>query len=586
MGVLATVSRVLPKIAILSLLCSAGPLAASNEAVLAGVVRDAQGKPQPGVFLELLGRDASVIARAWTDASGRYLLAAAFPGTYELRATAALLVPSVEQRVALRVGVQSVRDLTLHAVSHAAVWLPAQPRPAGEGTEDWKWTLRSTASRPLLRLASDEDDASSPEEIDASTMGDERTAAVASHGWVEVGADAGEFAESGKHASLRFEPSGAPTRRVSYRANVGMGEVGSDPALDAAVRMDGQQAMGGRAHMTLSFASRPELATAKGEGFYAWGVITGREFSLGDLLVIDAGTRLQGYGRSGTSEQASQTKSLPYAGITLHLHGQTLVRYRIAAGELPGGLDSSAKDQTDERPMATLLANAQGDFTQPDGLEQELAVHVSSAKQRSVAELSVGRSSASVREVDGVGRFDEAAMVGLPVLVDENSNSFRLALPTASPTERLDVTWGYALTPNVTATLHDGVRTVLVRSGAAANVAQLQRNARQEWRNAISAALRTRVEGTGTYLEAEYRWQPARVLERVDFVGGEPRRAYLSVSAHQRLWAVSQHGRVELLVEGTNLLRQGYTTVSVAEGDTVSLTQVPRSVRGGLAFSF
>ena len=125
-----------------------------------------------------------------------------------------------------------------------------------------------------------------------------------------------------------------------------------------------------------------------------------------------------------------------------------------------------------------------------------------------------------------------------------------------------------------------------MRSGAPASLAQLQRSAKQEWRNAVSAALRTRVDGTGTYLEAEYRWQPAEVLERIDFVAGEPHRAYLSVSAHQRLCTMSQHSRVEMIVEGTNLLRQGYTTIRIAEGNTVSLTQVPRSVRGGLAFSF
>ena len=33
----------------------------------------------------------------------------------------------------------------------ARVWLPIERRHADEPDDDWKWTLRSTANRPLLR---------------------------------------------------------------------------------------------------------------------------------------------------------------------------------------------------------------------------------------------------------------------------------------------------------------------------------------------------------------------------------------------------------------------------------------------------
>jgi len=34
-------------------------------------------------------------------------------------------------------------------------WLPSEPRGANADQDDWKWTLRSAANRPLLRWLED-----------------------------------------------------------------------------------------------------------------------------------------------------------------------------------------------------------------------------------------------------------------------------------------------------------------------------------------------------------------------------------------------------------------------------------------------
>src|SRR6202012_2101609 len=122
---------------------------AASSAAISGVVRDSHGTPQMGALVELLTADATMVASALTDDHGRYIIPAVLPGKYQLRATAAFLVPVTRGNLRLQAGAQAVINLTLTTLYEAANWLPAQGRRADDPVDDWKWTLRSTASRPL-----------------------------------------------------------------------------------------------------------------------------------------------------------------------------------------------------------------------------------------------------------------------------------------------------------------------------------------------------------------------------------------------------------------------------------------------------
>jgi hypothetical protein len=127
-------------------------VAAPSNAAISGVVRDSHGTPQMGALIELLTTDATTVASVLTDDHGRYIIPTVLPGKYQLRATAAFLVPVTRGNLRLQAGAQAVINLTMTTLYEAANWLPAQGRRADEPVDDWKWTLRSTASRPLLRL--------------------------------------------------------------------------------------------------------------------------------------------------------------------------------------------------------------------------------------------------------------------------------------------------------------------------------------------------------------------------------------------------------------------------------------------------
>ena len=124
---------------------------------MSGVVRDAQGVAQLGALVQVIADDSAVLGTAFTDLHGRYLIPHLLPGRYQVRASAALFVPALRDNLQLRAGAQAVVNLTLNTLFESATWIPAERRKADEPSDDWKWTMRSAANRPILRLAEDGD---------------------------------------------------------------------------------------------------------------------------------------------------------------------------------------------------------------------------------------------------------------------------------------------------------------------------------------------------------------------------------------------------------------------------------------------
>ena len=131
--------------------------AGQGGAAVSGVVRDAQGVAQLGALVQVVANNSAVLGTAFTDLHGRYLIPHLVPGKYEVRASAALFVPAMRDNLQLRAGAQAVVNLTLNTLFESATWIPAERRKADEPSDDWKWTMRSAANRPILRLAEDGD---------------------------------------------------------------------------------------------------------------------------------------------------------------------------------------------------------------------------------------------------------------------------------------------------------------------------------------------------------------------------------------------------------------------------------------------
>ena len=120
---------------------------------VSGEVRDSAGTPQIGAVVQFLRPDLSVIASVYTNERGRFVIASVFPGRYALKAMGTSFLPSLRENVRVRRG--TIVNLTLNSLYEAMQWLPSEPRAANAPKDDWAWTLRSAANRPLLRWLED-----------------------------------------------------------------------------------------------------------------------------------------------------------------------------------------------------------------------------------------------------------------------------------------------------------------------------------------------------------------------------------------------------------------------------------------------
>ena len=80
-----------------------------------------------------------------------FALTGLLAGSYDLRVSAPSFLPALREDVALAAGASKVLNITLNTLFEAVRMLPELKRSADED-DSWKWTLRSTANRPILRF--------------------------------------------------------------------------------------------------------------------------------------------------------------------------------------------------------------------------------------------------------------------------------------------------------------------------------------------------------------------------------------------------------------------------------------------------
>jgi hypothetical protein len=186
--------------------------AAPFPATVSGVVRDARGTPQMGAMVELLAGNSSVVARVYTNVRGAFTFDHIFPGTYQVKATGDSFLPTLREDLQLRARSKVVVNITLSTLFEAIQWLPAQPRSPDEPTDDWKWTLRSSTNRPLLRLLQD-----GPLVV---LSGDDHGSGPQLAARVSVTGPAREFGQGGPHHAFAIERSSAVGGHLILRANL------------------------------------------------------------------------------------------------------------------------------------------------------------------------------------------------------------------------------------------------------------------------------------------------------------------------------------------------------------------------------
>jgi len=131
---------------------AAGASAAVNPGAISGYVRSSTGTPQMGAIVEVLSSGNPV--QAQTDANGYYSISGLLPGLYAVKVSAPSFLPSIREKINLASGANLVVNVTLNTLFEAIEMLPKKST-SPEDADDWRWTLRSMANRPVLRLDDD-----------------------------------------------------------------------------------------------------------------------------------------------------------------------------------------------------------------------------------------------------------------------------------------------------------------------------------------------------------------------------------------------------------------------------------------------
>jgi hypothetical protein len=547
-------------------------------AAVSGVVRDASGVAQLGVLVQVLAADSSIAGRAFTDIHGHYLVNNLIPGQYRLQATVALFAPALKSNLRLRAGARTVVNLTMSTLFDTAAWLPAERRKADEPADDWTWTLRSAANRPILRMLED----------GAVVM--VSSSASESHGPLTRGRAAvtssdGEFGNGGIHNVLQIDRREEDGSNMVLRADTGSGRVPSrlGPSAQLAAGFERQLGFASTARMAASFQSYPQMLSAgKIGGLQTMELASAQRTSIGDLANIEAGGTLYAVHTDGYRLAAQ-----PFLRVMVEPSAGWGVGYRMATSRgLQGfsGLDAIQPDV----PVAVMN---RGRLQTEKGRHQEFLL--SRKVGRGQIQLSLYRDSIQRIVVAGSGMLTETDLNSLGAsgsgggIADPMTDSFRL-LTSGYEAKGINLMLSQQLSQTMSAAIEYSTGKGLAGNGMKAEtledtVSGLHARSAQS----ASLALRGSLPGTGTRVRAVYRWQPRSIVTPVDAYREFSDQAFLSFHLRQPVrWEGMLPPGLEASVDITNLLAQGYRPFLSSDGHTLYLAQSPRALQAGLSINF
>lgn len=591
---------------------AAGKVAAL--AGIAGVVRNAQGVAQMGALVQVVTANARTVATAFTDQHGRYSIANLAPGRYLVRASATLFVPVTRANLQLRTGATAVVDLTMAALYDTASWLPAARRRADETSDDWKWTLRSTANRPILRMVEE------GSEIAFSSSAADRVPTLRVRALESVRSGDGGFGQGGLHNVVRIHEGLEDGSDVMLRADLGAamrstaGAAGGSGApsgtlssLEGSEMDAGYEARtgfsGGALRTVASYKSHPELVDAGfapgmlgSSGVQVLQVTSAQRMAVGERIEIEGGGRVQ-----AIREGVSGVQTNPFFHVVAHPTGQWTLEYRLASDKGVQAFDDVTSGDS-EVPVALVRS---GRLAVERGLHQEIAlgrraqrasVQVAFYRDRiseaAVAGGETGNPAIGVQASGSVASMPQGGWSGpVGILLDPTTGSFKtLAAGYTSDGTRVSVSSAIAPALWIAAEYSTG-RALSMQdagvNGMPVGVSRALGELRAMRSQTATIALKGRLVGAGTRVRASYRWQPTRGVTAVDGYSAFGDQAYMSCMVRQPIHlGQSLPQGLEATIDVTNLLAQGYRPFLSADGRMLYFAQAPRTVEAGLSFSF
>jgi hypothetical protein len=548
---------------------------------ISGYVRDGSGAPQMGAVVEILGSAAEAL-RVFTDDRGSYSVASLLPGTYSVKVSAPSFLPSLREKIGVRAGAKLIVNVTLTTLFEAIQLVPLR------GTvddDDWKWTLRSVANRPILRVLED-----------GTTVVERSGESAADHdlrGSVTfLGGSLGEGfgSPSDMTAGFAVEHSLLSNGTLRLNGNLGYGTDGqSNPA--AVLRTTYTNRFNGVFEPSVAITAlrlnSPDLNTIPGATLQALSITSSDRIVVGDRVEMKLGSELQ------TIQFMGRVNAFkPFASVDLHLTPDTVVEYQYASsiphsglvdhlGNGPGenGLDSASSDLSETAPRMSITG-----FSPAVEQAHHQEVSVSQRIGKNSMQIAFYADSMVDPVLTGVGEISAESGEVLP---DVYSGTFSYQGNDFS-TRGMRVVLQRKLLSDLTATLDYAYGGVLDLSRPDVQLQDARDWIRAERRQSVAAKFSGAVPKAKTRWIASYRSAGTRTLTPVDLFNSSPGQSdpYLNLCIRQPIPASFFSGHMEIVMDLRNLLAQGYVPVMGRDGRTLYLVQSGRAARGGVAFSF
>ena len=518
-----------------------------------------------GAVVEIVGSAARTLI-VFTDGAGFYSATDLIPGLYSIKVSAPSFLPALREKVGLHPGGSLHLNITLNTLLNA---MRVAPLRGTADDDDWKWTLRSVANRPVLRVFDDPA---------AATVEQQNHNLKASLSFLAGSAAGGYGSGSDVSTGFSVERSIFSADRVGLTGNVGYGD-GLPAAVLRAMYTHGLPDGSGPSMAITMRRFAPSDPNLHNAALQALALTAGDDFTIGDVLELKFGSELQTIQFLG-----HVTAFRPFGSVDLHVSPNTVVEYDYATS-LPHtrtekGFDSAPADLSEADPRIS-LAN----FSTRLESAHHQEVNVSRRIGKNKMQVAVFSDRVANTALTGTGDVSAAGGFLLP---DVYSGTFTYAGDTLNA-RGLRVVLERKFASDLTATLDYAYGGVLDLSKPDVELQDARQWITTQRRHAIAAKLSGAVPGSHTHWITSYRWVNGPALTPVDMFNSSPGQSdpFLNVFIRQpipTLGFLPTH--MEALVDLRNLLAQGYVPVMGQDGQTVYLVQAARSVRGGISITF
>jgi hypothetical protein len=565
---------------------------------IAGIVRGTAGIPQRGATVILYNRQQRLIGKVLTDDHGEFRLLGLLPAPYSVKVSLASFVPATKE-ILVQPGVRSVLNVNLSTLFSTIQFAYPALESGNIMTDDWKWVLRSASStRPVLRFVD-------PGSVAAPVSTSGHTAVFSeTRGLLQVSAGegpltAGVGTEADLGTTFALETSLYGNSLLQFAGNLGYGSATGVPT--AAFRTVYSRRIADdtpEISVTMRQMLMPAIAGPDGVPL---PLMRNLSVSIDDQYRVNDNVTLQyGFTMDSISFVDHSNYYSPYARLKYVPDENNSLEIAYSSGNPrpnnpPSGnssadsnsaspADGSLQRDIDGLGVFPRMSLLNGNAEMQRGEEYEIIyAHKAGSRTYSASVYRQSVANAAITMVAPAGFFVGNVLpdvfAGSSVFDAGNFQNNGFA---GSVTQNLG---NYASAALIYS--DNGALTADAGEVVGNNPDDLRSMIHTGRRHAATTRFSGVLPGAGTRLIASYQWTgDGRAVMAGNLYAADAMQPLpgFNVYIRQPIPGFGRH--VEATADIRNMLAQGYLPMSAIGGQRILLVQNPRSVRGGLSFTF